>query len=283
MKILPLEDFRKAFDHFLLSEISDINVGDDFRSVLGYTFRSGGKRLRPYIIRCLCDELLLEQDIANSLGIAVEMFHTGSLIHDDLPSIDNDDLRRGNPSLHKAYGEDLALLAGDFLLIYPVKIILRSSISKNRVIRIIELWTKTSLAVIEGEYLDVTVRPPFSEDTVRRIHLKKTGELFGFCFASPILCCDDTDVAEKMLELGRQFGIAFQIADDIKDSDLSDHGLGKTPGKDAALSRPSALNAMNKIEARHMISEFIKRRIPEIPFARFRKTVESLTRELIRY
>ena len=283
MKIPPLEDFREAFDRFLLSRVSNIAVRKDFRYALEYTFRSGGKRLRPYIIRCLCDELLLEQSIANSLGIAVEVFHTGSLIHDDLPSIDNDDLRRGNPSLHKAFGEDIAILAGDFLLIYPVEIILRSSISENHVIRILELWTKTSLAVIEGEYLDVTVRPPLSEDTVRSIHLKKTGELFGFCFVSPILCCDDIDGAEKMLELGREFGIAFQVADDIKDSDLSDHELGKTPGKDAVLGRPSALNAVKKTEARHMISEFINKKIPELPFPRFRRVIESLCKEFVDY
>jgi len=281
MKTLPLDHFRTQFDQLLLSEIRNSTSDKDLVNAVVYTFEAGGKRLRPYLIRCLCDELSLGRNVADSLGKAVEVFHTGSLIHDDLPALDNDDLRRGQPTLHKVFGEEVAILAGDFLLVHPVRILLRSSIDRERLLSVIELWTETSLTVIEGEFLDVTFQDTENEKTLEEVHKKKTGELFGFCFAAPVLCAGEKQTASQMLALGRDFGIVFQIADDIKDMTATRSTLGKTPGKDALLDRPSALNVMDLTQARKVIDKKVRRLLEALPYEGFRDVIEHLCKQIV--
>ncbi len=199
---------------------------------------AGGKRLRPILCmeaaRMVCGSL---PDGVDELGAAIEMLHTYSLIHDDLPALDNDDLRRGRPTCHKVYGEAMAILAGDSLQTYAYEVMARLRCRPESRVHIIEEMahsTGTIDGMIGGQVMDLEAehKKPDAE-TLHYIHRAKTGALItgalvtGAMYATAI----DTDVA-RIRAFGRDAGLAFQIADDILDVTQTSEQLGKTAGKD---------------------------------------------------
>ncbi len=199
---------------------------------------AGGKRLRPILCmeaaRMVCGSL---PDGVVELGAAIEMLHTYSLIHDDLPALDNDDLRRGRPTCHKVYGEAMAILAGDSLQTYAYEVMARLRCRPESRVHIIEEMahsTGTIDGMIGGQVMDLEAehKKPDAE-TLHYIHRAKTGALItgalvtGAMYANAI----DADVA-RIRAFGRDAGLAFQIADDILDVTQTSEQLGKTAGKD---------------------------------------------------
>lgn len=199
---------------------------------------AGGKRLRPILCmeaaRMVCGSL---PDGVDELGAAIEMLHTYSLIHDDLPALDNDDLRRGRPTCHKVYGEAMAILAGDSLQTYAYEVMARLRCRPESRVHIIEEMahsTGTIDGMIGGQVMDLEAehKKPDAE-TLHYIHRAKTGALItgalvtGAMYATAI----DADVA-RIRAFGRDAGLAFQIADDILDVTQTSEQLGKTAGKD---------------------------------------------------
>ncbi|AKI98252.1 hypothetical protein IX53_04125 [Kosmotoga pacifica] len=263
-------------------KIEKLGHSQEFTPLLSYTPLSGGKRLRPYLIYLFSEPLGVSKEIYLELGTAVELFHSGSLVQDDLPSLDNDDYRRGKPALHKLYGEGRALLAADYLMLYSGKIISSISLPAKLIVELMELWNETALEVIEGEFLDISISKGRPEE-VEKIHRLKTASLFGFCFSSPYVCAGEVRKAISMKSAGIDFGRAFQIFDDIKDKVGSIATLGKTPGKDESQGRPSALRYMEIEEAKEYARKLYTEAIKKIEFIEARKALLEILSMIEKY
>lgn len=199
---------------------------------------AGGKRIRP-ILFCAATEALGHTEGASSPACSLELIHTYSLIHDDLPALDNDDFRRGQPTCHKAFGEATAILAGDSLLTLAFQVLAqcRHCAPAVRVAMIEELSVAAGTVdgMIGGQMEDLEAEgKPVEEQRLRYIHRSKTGALItasvrmGGMFAG----ASETELS-NLTDYGRAIGTAFQIVDDILDIEGTTESLGKTPGKDA--------------------------------------------------
>jgi geranylgeranyl diphosphate synthase, type II len=204
---------------------------------------AGGKRLRP--ILCLEAARLVAgspPEGVEELGAALEMLHTYSLIHDDLPALDNDDLRRGRPTCHKAFGEATAILAGDGLQTYTYEVLARLRCPAERRVRIIEEIahaTGTVDGMIGGQVMDLEAEHKRADAaTLEYIHRSKTAALITACVVTGGLYAGaDEEQAGKLRAYGRAIGLAFQIVDDVLDVTQSSEQLGKTAGKDTATEK----------------------------------------------
>jgi geranylgeranyl diphosphate synthase type II len=204
---------------------------------------AGGKRLRP--ILCMEAARMVAGKLPEGieeLGSALEMLHTYSLIHDDLPALDNDDLRRGRPTCHKAFGEANAILAGDALQTYAYEVLANLKCSADRRVRIIAeiaRGTGTIEGMIGGQVLDVeSERKKPTAEILEYIHRSKTGALITASLVSGGIYAGGSDAdIEKLRTFGRAIGLAFQIVDDVLDVTQSSEQLGKTAGKDTATEK----------------------------------------------
>lgn len=212
-------------------------------SAMRHSVFAGGKRLRP--ILCMEAGRMIAGSLPagiEDLGAALEMLHTYSLIHDDLPALDNDDLRRGRPTCHKAYGEAIAILAGDALQTQAYEVLARLKCPAESRVRIIEeiaRQTGTIAGMIGGQVVDLEAehsRPDVA--TLEYIHRSKTAALITACVVSGGLYAGaDEDAMEKLRSFGRSIGLAFQIVDDVLDVTQTSEQLGKTAGKDTAAEK----------------------------------------------
>ena len=215
-------------------------IPEQLFEAMDYSLSAGGKRLRPVLLLAACDTMGGKLDEALPFACALEMIHTYSLIHDDLPAMDNDDLRRGRPTNHKVFGEGMAILAGDGLLSAAMELMLRSAVRMGdmRGVRAAEAIARRAgvTGMVAGQVMDVTGEG--SEPTLEKvdyIHRHKTADLLtapieaGFILAG----ADDAAVAAGC-EYGVNLGLAFQMVDDLLDVEGDAATLGKTPGKDAA-------------------------------------------------
>lgn len=201
---------------------------------------AGGKRLRP--ILCIEAARLIGELLplgVEDLGAALEMLHTYSLIHDDLPALDNDDLRRGRPTCHKAFGEAIAILAGDALQTYAYEVLAKLACppeARVRIIAEIAHATGTVEGMIGGQVADLEAEhKKITADDLAYIHRSKTGALITASLVTGgIYAGAGESDTEKLRTFGRKAGLAFQIADDILDVTQTSEQLGKTAGKDIA-------------------------------------------------
>ena len=207
---------------------------------MDYSLSAGGKRLRPVLLLAACDTLGGNVEAAIPFACALEMIHTYSLIHDALPALDNDDLRRGRPTNHKVYGEGMAILAGDGLLSAAMELMLRAAVKMGdlRGIRAAEAIARRAgvTGMVAGQVMDVTGEG--SEPTLEKveyIHLHKTADLLTAPIEAGFILAGADDATVKAgCEYGKQLGLAFQMVDDLLDVEGDAATLGKTPGKDAA-------------------------------------------------
>ena len=204
---------------------------------------AGGKRLRP--ILCLEAARLVAGSLpagVEELGAALEMLHTYSLIHDDLPALDNDDLRRGRPTCHKAFGEATAILAGDGLQTYAYEVLARMRCPAEQRVHIIEEIahaTGTVDGMIGGQVMDLEAEHKRADAaTLEYIHNSKTAALITACLVTGgIYAGGKEEQIERLRAFGRAIGLAFQIVDDVLDVTQSSEQLGKTAGKDTATEK----------------------------------------------
>jgi geranylgeranyl diphosphate synthase type II len=204
---------------------------------------AGGKRIRP--ILCMEAAKMIAGSLpegAEDLGAALEMLHTYSLIHDDLPALDNDDLRRGRPTCHKVFGDAIAILAGDALQTQAYEVLSRircSAESRVKIIEEISRGTGTVDGMIGGQVVDLEAegKKPNAE-TLEYIHRSKTAALITASVVSGGLYAGASDEeVEKLRSFGQSIGLAFQIVDDILDVTQTSEQLGKTAGKDTAAEK----------------------------------------------
>ena len=206
---------------------------------MNYSLKAGGKRLRPILTLESCKIVGGKEVDAIPFAVAIEMIHTYSLIHDDLPALDNDDLRRGKPTKHKVFGEAMATLAGDALLNYAFEVMLSSSIDKkdsNKYLKAINEIAKHAgiYGMIGGQVVDVeSENKIIDKDKLDFIHLNKTAAMIIGCMrAGAIIGGASEEELEKVTKYGKNIGLSFQIVDDILDITGDEAKLGKPIGSD---------------------------------------------------
>ncbi|WP_313894409.1 farnesyl diphosphate synthase [Psychrobacillus sp.] len=219
------------------SLIVDIKAPAQLKEAMAYSLQAGGKRIRPLYLLAVLEELNVQNKDAIVVASTIEMIHTYSLIHDDLPSMDNDDLRRGKPTNHKVYGEALAILAGDALVTLAFGIIARlESITADQKIKLIDQLSFASGAegMVGGQVLDMHGEGKrLTLEQLEEVHVNKTGALLSFSIlAGAIIANASEDVVNALRKYAFHIGLAFQIQDDILDIESTSDQLGKTAGKD---------------------------------------------------
>ena len=212
-------------------------VSADLTETILYSIEAGGKRIRPLLLLELLEGFGLELTPAHfQVAAALEMIHTGSLIHDDLPAMDNDDYRRGRLTSHKKFGEDMAILAGDSLFLDSYGLVAMAELpSQVKVDLIAELSLAAgSFGMVAGQVLDMQGEGrKLTMDQLQTIHANKTGKLLAYPFvAAGIIAQTDQSVLGKLRQAGELLGLAFQVRDDILDVTASFDQIGKTPQKD---------------------------------------------------
>ena len=221
---LTIEDFYRSQQ-----------VSSDLSEVILYSVQAGGKRIRPLLLLELIQAFGLELAEAHyQVASALEMIHTGSLIHDDLPAMDDDDYRRGRLTSHKKFGEDMAILAGDSLFLDPYGLLARAELpSQVKVDLISELSLAAgSFGMVAGQVLDMQGEGQVIRlEDLKTIHANKTGKLLTYPFQA------QQSVQDKLRRIGELLGLAFQVRDDILDVTASFEELGKTPQKDLAAAK----------------------------------------------
>ena len=204
-----------------------------------YSLLAGGKRLRPILCLASCELIGGDLAIALPTACALEMIHTMSLIHDDLPAMDNDDYRRGKLTNHKVYGENIAILAGDGLLAYAFEYVglETKDVPAQRVLEVITRLGRTvgGTGLVGGQVLDLESegKPDITTEALTEIHTRKTGALLETSVVSgAILAGASLEDLQRLSTYAQNIGLAFQIVDDILDITATKEELGKTAGKD---------------------------------------------------
>jgi geranylgeranyl diphosphate synthase type II len=234
-----LDEYRQMTEQALIPMLSSLgDIPSPLWEAMSYSLQGGGKRIRPVLLLASCDMAGGNLSAALPFACALEMIHTYSLIHDDLPAMDNDDLRRGQPTCHKAFGENIAILAGDGLLNAAAELMAGSSVKMGdlRGCRALEIIMRHAgvTGMIAGQSEDVTSegQPP-NEDTVRYIHERKTADLLEAAVEAGLTLAG---AQEKEINAGREYalhlGMAFQMTDDLLDVTGDEDKLGKSVGKD---------------------------------------------------
>ena len=212
-------------------------LDDTLRASMAYSLMAGGKRLRPVLLMAAADAVGADGTKFLPVACALEMIHTYSLIHDDLPAMDNDDLRRGKPTNHVVYGEGIAILAGDALLTLAFTVILRQkAVPAEALLRVVDEISRAAGAegMVGGQVLDLEAENrQISMEELRRVHTGKTGALFRAALRSgAILAGASEEQLSALTAYADHFGLAFQITDDILDVIGNAEEIGKPVGSD---------------------------------------------------
>ena len=231
------EEKRNRVEQAIRSFYEEKSIAPHLVESVLYSIQAGGKRLRPMLLLELLEAFGQELTEAHfQVAGALEMIHTGSLIHDDLPAMDNDDYRRGQLTNHKKFGEVLAILAGDALFLDPFGMIAASDLSDAvKVSLILELSDASgSRGMVAGQVLDMEgEHKQLTLAELQTIHANKTGRLLAYPFIAAASILElPADIGQLLEKSGKTLGLAFQVRDDILDLVADFEALGKTPQKD---------------------------------------------------
>lgn len=248
---LPLVE--KTMIGYLENNTTDQKLAESMR----YSLQAGGKRLRPLLVLAVVASFGQELTTGTlQTAAALEMIHTYSLIHDDLPAMDDDDLRRGQPTNHKVYGEAMAILAGDGLLTAAFQLLSEAELPLVEKLLLIQQLSKASgtMGMVAGQAADIQGEHqhlPLAE--LQAVHARKTGALIRFAMiAGGILTQQPAEVVEDLARLAQHLGLAFQIRDDLLDVLATTEEMGKQVGQDAQLAKstyPSLLGVAGATQA----------------------------------
>ncbi|HWE12650.1 MAG TPA: farnesyl diphosphate synthase [Solirubrobacteraceae bacterium] len=243
--------FRPAYPEHLRSNVERyleaIRFSAEFATAgleeaMRYSLLAGGKRIRPVLALATAEAVGRDAAVVLPLAAAIELIHTYSLIHDDLPAMDDDDLRRGRLTCHKAFGEDVAILAGDGLYAEAFRLLLSEQQGEphNLLAVVRELAAATGVqGMVGGQYIDVAGTAPDGAAGLRRLHELKTGRLIAASIECVLLLCGDHQPStnDAFRAFAGELGVLFQIVDDILDVTGSDETLGKQQGQDERLGK----------------------------------------------
>ncbi|CAK7344063.1 unnamed protein product [Dovyalis caffra] len=270
------------FNEYMIEKANQVNKALDkavplqhphkIHEAMRYSLLAGGKRVRPVLCIASCELVGGDEELAMPAACAVEMIHTMSLIHDDLPCMDNDDLRRGKPTSHKIFGEDTAVLAGDALLSLAFEHVARNTrnVSPDRVVQAISELGSTvgAKGLVAGQIVDIESEGrEVSLSKLQYIHVHKTAKLLEAAVVCGAIMggADDTSV-ERLRTYARSIGLLFQVVDDILDVTKSSEELGKTAGKDLASDKATYPKLMGIDEAKKFAARLVDQANQEIAF-----------------
>lgn len=241
-------------------QVERLDAPEILKESMLYSLKAGGKRIRPLLVVAVSEMFRHQQKEVYTVGAAVEMIHTYSLIHDDLPSMDNDDLRRGKPTNHVVYGEALATLAGDALNTLAFGVLARmENVSAEKKVELINMLSTASGAegMVGGQVLDLDgEKRQYNLAELEKVHLNKTGAILRFSIEAGAVLADATMEARKTLkEYAYHIGLAFQIQDDILDVEGTSEQLGKTAGKDEASNKSTYPSLLSMEGAKRKLQE----------------------------
>jgi geranylgeranyl diphosphate synthase type II len=265
-------------------------VPDRLRDAIGYSLLAPGKRLRPLLVVLAAEAVGGSADAAMSAGCAVEMVHTYSLIHDDLPAMDDDDLRRGRPTCHKQFDEATAILAGDALLTQAFRLLAESYPADVAAVSVAELAAGAGAAgMVGGQMLDLAAEAetpgagPAAVARLETIHRLKTGALFRAAVRIGCVTArrNDPETLGHLNDYADAFGLAFQVTDDLLDVEGTAEATGKRVGKDAALGKWTYPGLLGVAESRARAADLGRRAVaaarafgePGLPLARLAEFV----------
>jgi len=235
-----LQLWKEKIEGRLRELLGRVQEPEPLASAMKYYVFQKGKRIRPLFLTAVAETLGGDVEDAVTVGCAVEMIHNYSLIHDDLPAMDNDDFRRGQPSCHRKFGEAVAVLAGDALLTYAFEVLsdpsLYRSISPENLLRVARIIAVKSgiEGMVGGQALDIT-----EEEDLEKVNLRKTAALFEACFLCGGVVAGKEELLSSLEKTGRRVGLLFQITDDILDRD----GYWKRLGAKSALRKAGNIYA----------------------------------------
>ncbi len=227
------------------------------KEAMRYSLMAGGKRIRPNLLYTIVKGYGLDEACADDFACAIEMIHTYSLIHDDLPAMDNDDLRRGRPTCHKQFDEATAILAGDGLLTYAFQVASHANCPSDKIVRCIQVLSEMagSNGMVLGQDLDMHENLHSDWEYVRKVHKYKTGCLLSApLMMGAILASKEASVVEEWHQIGIALGLAFQIQDDILDVELTSEEFGKS-NSDEKNDKKTSVSLLTKAKAEKLMME----------------------------
>lgn len=255
-----IKSFSSDFDKKLLKHIQKLKSPDSkIKQAMIYFVKTGGKRIRPFFIYRIGVFLNIELNILEDFALSIECVHLHSLIHDDLPSMDNDDYRRGKLTVHKKFDEATAVLAGDMFQVLSVKTLAESKhLSANQKINSIQMLSKANglEGLIAGQALDIYMKKNSTIKDIEKMYLLKTGALFSLCF-NLLLNVKNLSLKkrEELKLIGEKIGKIFQVTDDMLDRWGDEKKVGKKINKDSQkaniaykLSRKECLKYLHKMQ-----------------------------------
>lgn len=269
----------------MYSLVKEIEGPPVLKESMLYSLEAGGKRVRPLFVVAVCEMFNQLQQSAYTVGAAIEMIHTYSLIHDDLPCMDDDDMRRGKPTNHIVYGEAVAVLAGDALNSLSFGILTNmEDVSPEQRLEIIRMLSDGAGAsgMVGGQVLDMEgEKRQLNLAELENVHVNKTGALLRFSIESGAVLCNATkEEREALVEYAHHIGLAFQIQDDILDIEGTSEQLGKTAGKDVESDKSTYPALLTMDGAKQKLEEHYELAIAALD----RLTVDStLLREFAMY
>ncbi len=239
-----------------------------------YAVLGNGKRIRPALLYATGEALGTDLEKLDASACAVELMHSYSLVHDDLPAMDNDDLRRGLPTCHKAFDEATAILAGDAIQALAFAILANDTAACSQRVKMIQLLAEASGAtgMAGGQAIDLAaVSKQLSKSEIEHMHSLKTGALIKACVLMAVTASEikDPDVCKHFAKFAERLGLAFQIRDDILDIQAETKILGKPQGSDAAQNKPTYPGIVGLKQAENFANDLLRRALDEIDVLNF--------------
>ena len=273
-----------------LTQLIEKRTSDSrLKEAMLYAVQSGGKRIRPLLTLAVGASGTANNEAALDLACALEMIHTYSLIHDDLPGMDDDDLRRGRPTLHKAFDEATAILAGDALLTLAFEVAANANLEAEQLVEAVKILSTASgmSGMISGQMKDIASEEvTITLEQMKEIHREKTGELLLAAVRLGNLFVDDAEMKEAFISYVTHFGLAFQIQNDLQDVCWTSEQTGKETGKDSELSKntyPSLLGVEGAKDALASEISSCKRTLEEVEFTPANQQTKALLVEFLTY
>lgn len=273
---------RAPFENYMFDCIPECS-GTQLEESMRYSLEAGGKRLRPLLLLSLLKAFNINIQLGYPAAAALEMIHTYSLIHDDLPSMDNDELRRGKPTNHIRFSEATAVLAGDALLTQAFETITKGSAKVEKKVKLVQLLAESSgyKGMVGGQQADINgENSALTIEQLQHIHFRKTGELIRFALISGGILADQKDSVLNVLNnIAYGIGMAYQIRDDILDVIGEEEELGKATGMDEKLGKSTYPSLLGLKKAKEKLKEeldSVKESVNEI-----RRKVSDFDEELV--
>ena len=259
MTNLSLDNFEVELQKRINNHLNSyLNSNNQVQEAIKFALSAPGKRVRPTLIYLVGDLYNVALEDLDSLALAAEIIHTYSLVHDDLPCMDDDDLRRGQPTLHKKYSEATAVLAGDAMQSLAIQIILDDhKLSDELKVSIVKLLMEKIgyEGMILGQALDISFeQESANKDEIIQMNYLKTGLLIEFCILAPLMIAKHSE--KQWTGIARNIGIAFQLIDDLLDLEESEENLGKATNKDHSKNKKNLPLLVGPSETMNEIKKF---------------------------